>query len=113
MKIKTGDKVKALAGKDRGKTGKVLQVFEKENRVAVEDLNLLIKHQKPRKQGEAGQRIQFSAPMSVDNVALVCPKCNKTTRVGYKITRAKSKDKENNTIKQLKNRVCRKCKELI
>ena len=57
MKIKRGDKIKILTGKDKGKTGKVLQIFKQENKVSVEDLNLLIKHLRPRRQGEKGQRI--------------------------------------------------------
>ena len=65
MKIKKGDKVKILSGKDKGKTGKVLQVFPSENRASIEGLNILIKHMRPRKQGEIGQRIEFPAPMNL------------------------------------------------
>ena len=109
MKIKTGDKVKILAGKDKGKSGKVLQVFVKENRVVIEGLNLLLKHQRARKQGETGQRIQFPAPLDVSNVALICPKCGETTRVGFKV----EKNTVENGKKNIKNRVCIKCKETI
>lgn len=84
MKIKKGDKVKILTGKDRGKTGKVLQVFTSKNRVSVEGLNLSIKHMRPRKQGEKGQRIEFPAPLNASNLMLVCPKCGKAARVGYR-----------------------------
>ena len=111
MKIKTGDKVKILAGKDKGKTGKVLQISLESNKVTIEGINLLIKHQRPKKQGEKGQRVQFPSPLDCSNVALVCPKCNKTTRIGFKITQANSEEK--GAKKRVKNRVCSKCKELI
>lgn len=101
MKIKSGDKVTMLAGKNKGKTGKVLQVMAKENKVVIEGLNLLIKHQKARKTGEKGQRIQFPAAVPVSKVALICPKCGKVARVGFKIEG------------EVKSRMCKKCKELI
>jgi len=100
MKLKTGDKVKILAGKDNGKTGKILQVFAKEGKVVVEGLNLLIKHQKAKKQGEKGQRIQFPAPINSSSVALICPKCNKTTRIGSQTIKP-----EDSSKKRIKNRV--------
>ena len=117
MKIKKGDKVKILVGKDKNKTGKVLQVFPSRNRASVEGLNLLIKHMRPRKQGEKGQRIEFPAPMDLSNIMLVCPKCNKPSKVGYKYLEIKTdsisaslvKDK----VKKKKVRVCKKCKQVI
>lgn len=84
MKIKTGDNVTIIAGKDKGKTGKVLQVFADRNRVVVEGANLTIKHLRPRREGEKGQRVEFPAPLHVSNVMLVCPKSGKPTRVGYR-----------------------------
>lgn len=107
MKIKTGDKVKMMSGKDKGKTGKVLQVFVNEKKVVVEGLNLMIKNQRAKKQGEKGQRIQFPSPVNSSRVALVCPKCGKDTRIGSE--RVTSDDK----AKTIKNRVCKKCKEVI
>jgi len=101
MKIKSGDKVKMLAGKDKGKTGKVLQVMPQDRKVVVEGLNLLIKHQRARKGGEKGQRIQFPAAVPVARVSLVCPKCGQVARVGYKIIEGK------------KARSCKKCQEII
>jgi len=109
MKIKTGDKVKILAGKDKGKSGKVLQVFTKEERIVVEGLNLLLKHQRPRKQGETGQRIQFPAPLNISNVALICPKCGAAARVGFKV----EKNTAETGKKNIKSRICKKCKEII
>jgi len=102
MKIKKGDKVKILAGKDKGKTGKVLQVFVDRDRISVEGINLLFKNMRPKKQGEKGQRIQFPAPLSISNIILVCPKCNKPTRIGYKVLENKKKV-----------RACKKCEEAI
>ena len=107
MKIKKGDKVKILAGKDSGKTGKVLQIFPKEGRVSVEGLNILIKHLRPQKQGEKGQRIEFPGLINISNVALICPKCGKNTRVSYKLG-----EKGVDSVSK-KFRVCKKCGETI
>ncbi len=102
MKIKKSDKVKIIAGKDKGKEGKVLEVFPEERKITVEGLNLAVKHMRPRRGGEKGQRIQFPVPLRASNVMLICSKCNKMTRVGYKIL-------ENGK----KVRMCKKCKEVI
>jgi len=102
MKIKKGDKVKILTGKDSGKTGKVAQVYSDRKKISVEALNLIYKNMRPRKEGESGQRIQFAAPLNVSNVALICPKCNRQTRIGYQ--RLENKNKV---------RVCKKCKSLL
>ena len=109
MKIKKGDKVKIIAGKDKGKTGKVLQVFPSRDRSSIEGLNLLIKHMRPRKQGEEGQRIEFPAPINNSNLLFVCPKCGKGTRIGYKKLEVSVNDKKKNK----KVRVCKKCKEIV
>lgn len=93
MNIKTGDNVKVIAGKDKGKTGKVLQVFPTRERVVVEGVNLAIKHLRPRREGESGQRVEFPAPLHVSNVMLVCPKSGKPTRVGYIIDDKGSKSR--------------------
>lgn len=109
MKIKKGDKIKILAGKDKGKTGKVLQVFQSENRASIEGLNLLIKHMRPRKNGEKGQRIEFPAPINLSNAVLVCPKCGKPARVAYKYLEI-----EKNGVKQKKKiRICKKCLQAV
>lgn len=84
MKIKTGDKVRVLTGKDRNKEGKVVQVFPEVERVVVEGINILTKHLKAR--GEhAGQKIQFPSPVHVSNVQLISEKSGKQGRVGYKM----------------------------
>lgn len=97
MKIKKGDMVKMLAGKDSGKTGKVLQAVPQDKKVVVEGLNIVKKHAKPRRQGEKGQRVEIPRRVQISNVMLVCPKCAKTTRVGYKLLNGK------------KQRICKKC----
>ncbi|PJA45278.1 50S ribosomal protein L24 [Candidatus Uhrbacteria bacterium CG_4_9_14_3_um_filter_50_9] len=84
MKIKTGDNVRILAGKDKGKEGKVLQVFPEMNRVVVEGINMLTKHLKSRGD-RPGQKIQFAAPLHVSNLQLISTKSGKTGRVGYKV----------------------------
>ncbi len=107
MKFKKGDKVNILSGRDRGKTGKILQVFPKTAKVVVEGLNLRLKHQRPKKQGEKGQRIQFPAPINVSNVALICPKCGQKTRVGFEISKSQE------SLTKSKKRICRKCRAAI
>ncbi len=107
LKIKAGDKVKVIAGKDKGKKGKVLQVFTTRNRASVEGINLAIKHMRPKKQGEKGQKIEFPAPLTVSNLSLICPKCNKPTRIKYKFL------EKSDNVKNKKVRICSKCKELI
>ena len=106
MYIKKNDKVKILTGKDKGKSGKVLQVMPAEGRISIEGLNLLIKHLRPQKQGEKGQRIEFPAFINASNVALVCSKCGKSTRIAHKIVKVEGK-------KDKKFRACKKCQEII
>ncbi len=97
MKIKKEDKVLIIAGKDKGKTGEVMHAFPADNQVIVEGLNLMKKHVRPRKQGETGQIIEFPAPVHISNVKLICPKCEKATRIEL--------EREGKT----KKRVCKKC----
>ncbi|MFA6047952.1 MAG: 50S ribosomal protein L24 [Parcubacteria group bacterium] len=100
MKIKKNDIVIMLSGKDRGKTGKVLRVVEK-GKVTVENLNTVKKHKRPRREGEKGQRVEIPRLVDISKVALVCPKCGKATRIGYKISG------------EIKSRFCKKCKSEI
>ncbi len=86
MNIKKGDEVKVLAGKDKGKTGKVLQVLPESNRVVAEGLNLHVRYSKPKKQGEKGQRMEVPAGMPASKIVLICPNCGKPTRVGHEVT---------------------------
>jgi len=101
MKIRKGDTVLIISGKDRGKRGKVLEVLPKENRLLVEGVNLRKKHQRPKKSGEKGQIVTMPSFISISNVKLICSKCGKATRVGYKIE------------KEVKVRICKKCGQEI
>jgi len=101
MKIKKGDQVLIIKGKDRGKVGKVIKALPKENRVVIEGLNLIKKHIKRRREGEKGKIIEVPRPISVANVKLICSKCGKATKVGYKFEG------------QEKYRYCKKCQKLI
>lgn len=97
MKIQKGDQIIILAGKDKTRQGKVERVFPKNKTVLVPSLNQYIKHKKPQGDKQPGERLTLSRPFHVSKVALVCPKCQQTTRVGYKM------------ISGSKIRVCRKC----
>jgi large subunit ribosomal protein L24 len=101
MKIKKGDQILIIKGKDRGRVGKVIKALPKENRVVIEGLNLVKKHIKPRREGEKGKIIEIPRPISVSNVKLICPHCSKPTRIGYKFEG------------QEKYRYCKKCQKLI
>ena len=84
MKIKTNDTVVVLSGKDKGKTGKVLRVDVKGQKVVVEGVNVATKHQAPRRQGQEGGIIKVETPIYASKVQVVCPKCGKATRGGHK-----------------------------
>lgn len=85
MKIRKGDNVIITNGKDRGKTGKVMQAFPGVGMVVVEGINKVTKHAKSRKQGEKGQKIEFFGPISISKVAYVDPKTSKPSRLGYQV----------------------------
>ncbi|PIR73217.1 MAG: 50S ribosomal protein L24 [Candidatus Moranbacteria bacterium CG10_big_fil_rev_8_21_14_0_10_35_21] len=97
MKIKKGDQVKMLAGKDRGKIGKVLTIFPVEEKLTVEGLNLMKKHVRPKKEGEKGQIVEIPRRVDSSNVMVVCPKCGKNSRIGLRQS------------KSGKLRICKKC----
>jgi len=106
LKIKKDDNVQVIAGKDAGKTGKVLRVLPEENRVLVEKLNMIKRHTKPRpaprssgsQQVIPGGVIEREAPLNISNVQLICPSCGKPSRVGYR------ENTDGNKV-----RVCRNC----
>ena len=110
MKIKKGDLVQVLAGKDRGKQGRVLEARPKERRVIVENLNIVKRHTKPRPIRDSsrmgGQTVQPGgvidkpAPVNISNVMIVCPVCDRPTRIGISFREIKGK--------QVKVRVCRR-----
>ncbi|MEI7765429.1 MAG: 50S ribosomal protein L24 [bacterium] len=84
MKLKKGDNVIIIAGKDKGKKGKIIRAIPADNKVVVEGLNVLKKHQRPRKTGEKGQIINISMPMNASNVMILDPKTEKASRIGKK-----------------------------
>ena len=97
MTIKTGDLVYVITGKDKGKQGKVLEVNHETNRVTVDGVNVVKKHQKPRNQQDKGGIISKVAPIDASNVMVVCPSCGKPSRIAHKEVNGK------------KVRVCKKC----
>jgi len=99
MKIKKDDTVLIVSGDDKGKKGKVIHVSG--DRIQVEGANIQKKHVRPKKEGEKGQIIEKPGYMSFSNVKLICPKCNKPTRVGFTRT------------EKIKLRTCKKCKANI
>ncbi|MFH1098341.1 MAG: 50S ribosomal protein L24 [Candidatus Uhrbacteria bacterium] len=100
MRIKKGDTVKILVGRDRGKTGKIIRIVSDRGAVVVEGANLLVKHLRPRRANEGGQRVQFPAPIPASRAMLVCPKCGKPTRVGALVLEDGKKQRR-----------CMKCKQ--
>jgi large subunit ribosomal protein L24 len=98
MKIRKGDRVHVLTGKDRGKEGVVMRAIPKDRKVIVDGVNVAKKHQGPTRTTQQGGIIDKDMPLPVANVALVCPSCGKPTRVGYKVDTAGQKV-----------RICRKC----
>lgn len=89
MHVKTGDKVKVISGKDKGKEGVILKAFPKKNRVLVEGVNIIKKHQKPNRANQTGGIVEEPASIHVSNVMLVDPSTGEATRVGYKVENGK------------------------
>jgi len=101
MKIRKGDTVKLLSGKDRGKRGTITRVFPLVARVLVDGLNVRKKHRRSRRQDRKGEVILIPAPLAASAVQLICPSCGKPTRVGYTVTDPK------------KVRTCKRCRKPI
>lgn len=100
--IKKNDSVLVMTGEDSGKKGRVLSVLGKKDRVVVEGLNIIKRHMKPSKKYSQGGIIEKEAPIERSNVMLVCPKCDRPTKIGNKILENGKKIRE-----------CRKCGEVI
>ena len=117
MKIRKGDVVQVLSGKDRGKQGRIIEADPKRRRVIVENLNVVKRHRRPRPmkdssrmgqtQIQPGGVFDISAPIEVSNVMVVCPTCNRATRVGYEFRESKGR--------RVKVRVCKRadCGEVL
>jgi large subunit ribosomal protein L24 len=101
MKIKKGDKVKVTAGRDKGREGKVEKVYKKAETILIEGINQYKRHVKKNEKMPQGGIIDVPRPMLAAKVALICPKCGKLTRIGYKVEKNK------------KVRICRKCESKI
>ncbi len=102
-KIRKNDTVKVIAGKDKGKTGKVLKVFPQKSRALVEGINFIKKHTRQTKQEQKGGIIQKESPIQISNLILICKHCNKPTRVEIKVM----------ADGMSRARVCKKCKEIL
>ena len=102
MKLKKGDKVFVIAGKDRGKSGLVSKVLINADKVVVEGINIVKKTQKASKKNPKGGIIEKSAPLAVSNIQMICPSCSKSTRIGYKILKNGTKE-----------RICKKCGQAL
>lgn len=100
--IKKNDSVQVVAGKDKGKTGKVLRVIPKKDRAIVEKINMIKRHMKPNQQTRQGGILEKEAPIHISNLMLICSKCTDPTRVGYKVLDGNRKV-----------RYCKKCQEVI
>lgn len=117
MKVRTGDLVQVVSGKDRGKQGRVIEARPRDRRVIVENLNVVKKHRRPRAtqnanrmgqpQIQPGGVFDLAAPLPVSNVMVVCPACERPTRVGYELREQKGEP--------VKLRVCRRadCREVL
>ena len=98
MYLKKGDKVKIISGNDRGKEGKILEVFPEDGRIMVDGVNIKKKHARPRRQGQKGERIEKPAPFEASRAMIVCGACGKATRIGIRLEGGK------------KVRECKKCR---
>ena len=102
MKIKKGDTVMAIVGKDKGKTGKVLRVFPREGKAIVERVAMIKKSMRKTRQDQQGGIVQMESPLAISNLALYCKSCTRPARVGV------------STLSDgTKARICKKCKEMI
>lgn len=102
MNLKKDDNVKVITGKDKGKTGKIVHVDSKLKVVTVEGINLRTKHQRPKKSNQKGQKVQLPTPLNPSKLVLLCPRCGKPTRVGYKFDETGKKF-----------RTCKKCQGIF
>ncbi|MCM8792418.1 MAG: 50S ribosomal protein L24 [Candidatus Omnitrophica bacterium] len=102
FKIKKGDTVLVLSGKDKGKKGKVLKVFSKEKRAIVERINMVKKAMRPRSTEQRGGIVSIEAPLYISKLMLICSSCGHPTRVGFKFLEDKTKV-----------RICKKCNAII
>jgi large subunit ribosomal protein L24 len=103
MRLKKGDTIQVNAGKDRGKTGKILRVLHKHDTVIVEGINMFKKHVRPRQQGQKGEIVNISRPLNAAKVMVYCSSCARGVRVGFRIDEGGKN----------KVRYCKKCQRPI
>lgn len=101
-KIKKGDLVEVIAGKDKGRRGKVLKIYSKGNKVLVQGINIVKKHMKQRRQDTPGGIIEMEAALNYSNILLVCNRCGRGVKTGYKIL-----------ADGTKVRICKSCGETV
>ncbi len=99
-KIRKGDTVRVITGNDRGRVGTVLQVFPKEHRIVVKGVQMITRHLRPSSKHREGGIVQQEGTLALSNVLLVCPECDRPTRVGFVITEAGEKLRQ-----------CKQCKK--
>ena len=102
LHVKKNDMVKVIAGKNQGKSGKILRVFPDKSRIVVEGLNIIKRHTRPNQLNPEGGIVEKEAPLSISNVMLVCGSCNQATRTGVRLLEDGSK-----------TRYCKKCNESV
>ena len=102
MIIRKNDTVLVIFGKDKGKKGKVLRLFSRDNRAIIEGINLIKKHQRRRQQDQQAGIVKVPSPVDVSNLILICKNCNRATRAGFTML-----------ADGTKSRVCKKCKEPV
>lgn len=101
MNLKKGDIVKIIAGKDKGKSGKILRIFGERERILVEGINISKKHARPKKKGETGEVVSIPKSLAISNAMLICANCKMTARVGHRDDAGR------------KQRYCKKCSNFI
>jgi len=101
IKLKKEDMVKILTGKDKGKMGKIMKIFPRQEKAIIENLNLRKKHRRPKRAGEKGEVVEIPNPIHISNLNLVCPHCRSVTKVGFRFEQGR------------KARICKKCQNVI
>ncbi|MGQ9925939.1 MAG: 50S ribosomal protein L24 [Chloroflexaceae bacterium] len=108
MHVKTGDEVLVIAGKDKGRKGKIKRAFPREERVVVEGLNIVKRHMKARGPGKPGGIIEMEAPLHVSNVMLICPSCGRASRTGHRFL-----EETDHKGRPRKVRFCKACDAIV
>ncbi len=101
MKLKKGDNVQIIKGKDKGKSGKIEKTLPKIGKVLVANVNMFKRHLKARSQNQPSEIVNLTKPVPIGSVSFICPKCKKQSRIGYKIE------------KGVKSRICKKCESEV